>query len=167
MENAKEFAEMLADNMQGVFLLTPAEIEKIIGKRAFHSFEKGILEPMKESNSSESEIFYEFVGVFERQFSLLDKNEKESFIKVSLERGKPHFLKKHFHNELKKLADFIDKNDLGHNRNIDKVESLCKKMRNKEKKDIDPKMISSALELDTKTLIFNENKLNQLVEDFF
>ena len=27
MGNTKEFAEMLADNMQGVFLLTPAEIE--------------------------------------------------------------------------------------------------------------------------------------------
>jgi hypothetical protein len=167
MENTKEFTEMLADNMQGVFLLTPDEIEKIIGKRAFHSFEKGILEPMRESDSSESEIFYEFVDVFERQFYLLDKSEKESYVKVSLERGKPHFLKKYFHNELVKLAGFIDNNDLGHNKNIDKVESLCKKMRNKDKKDIDPKMISSALELDTKTLIFNEEKLNQLIEDFF
>lgn len=167
MENTKEFAEMLADNMQGVFLLTPAEIEKIIGKRAFDSFERGILKPMKENNSSDSEIFYEFVDVFERQFSLLDKKDKENYIKISLERGKPHFLKKHFHNELKKLADFIDKNDLGHNKNIDKVESLCKKMRNKEKKDIDSKMISSALDLELKTLVFDENQLNKLIEEFF
>lgn len=167
MNNVKEFSEMLADNMQGVFLLTPTEIDRIIGRRAYESFERGILKPMKDSNEPEGEIFNEFVDVFDRQFSLLDESEKENYIKTSLERGKSYFLKKSLQRELKQLADFIDQNDLGHNKNIDKVESLCKKMRNKDKKDIDPKMISYALSLDVETLIFNENELNKLIEEFF
>ena len=66
-----------------------------------------------------------------------------------------------------RLAEFIGENDLGHNKNIDKVESLCKKMKNKDKKEIEPKMIAYALEFDIKTLIFNSEKLDNLIEEFF
>ena len=63
MDNIKEFSEMLADSMQGIFLLTPNEIDKIIGKRALDSFEKGILVPLMKDGVDESEIFEDFVDV--------------------------------------------------------------------------------------------------------
>lgn len=167
MRDTEYFIEQLADKMQGVLLLTPSEIEKIIGRRAFISFQERILEPMIDSGEGDEEIFQEFVDIFDRQFLMLDYEDKEKYIRISLERGKSYFINRYFSKEIAKLSEEFNlgANDSGYSKNIEKVESLCKKTRGKARKDIETKIVKSALKMDIRALIFGSQDLDDLIEE--
>jgi hypothetical protein len=170
METLRDFSEELADNMQGVFLLTPNEIEQIVGTRAFKSFEKGILEPLSQSVQDEDEYqtesYYEFIDVFKRQFFSLDSDRKEFFIKSSLERSKTYVLKNAFIEGIAELAVEIGNSDLSYARSVDKIDSFCKKSRSREKKKIENSLVQEALKQDLDTLISDSKYLEKIMKDY-
>lgn len=167
MLNIKDFSEMFADELQGVLLLTPSEIEKIIGKKAYKSFNEGILSPMLKEECSDTEIMSEFVDIFIRQYGLLDKEEQERYIKTSLERGKNNLLKNKLSKELVGFAEEVELNDVNYIKNLDKIESFCKKNKQKYKKIIDEKVVQEIQKQPVYDLIYNKEYLNSIVDNYF